>query len=59
MLETLGADDVTLVGWSMGCTISLEYLARGGGRVARLVLMNGPIRLARTDDDLPVDDDRG
>jgi pimeloyl-ACP methyl ester carboxylesterase len=32
----------------MGCTIALEYLARGGGRVARLVLMNGPLKLART-----------
>jgi len=48
VLETLGADDVTLVGWSMGCTISLEYLSRGGGRVARLVLMNGPLKLTQT-----------
>jgi non-heme chloroperoxidase len=48
VLEALGADGVTLVGWSMGCTISLEYLARGGGRVARLVLMNGPLRLTQT-----------
>ena len=45
VLEALGADDVTLVGWSMGCTISLEYLSRGGGRVGRLVLMNGPLKL--------------
>ena len=48
VLETLGAQDVTLVGWSMGCTISLEYLSRGGGRVGRLVLMNGPLKLTQT-----------
>ncbi len=48
VLETLDADDVTLVGWSMGCTISLEYLSRGGGRVGRLVLVNGPIKLTQT-----------
>ena len=34
VLETLEAEDATLVGWSMGCTISLEYLSRGGGRLA-------------------------
>jgi len=48
VLDTLDADDVTLVGWSMGCTISLEYLSRGGGRVGRLVLMNGPLKLTQT-----------
>jgi pimeloyl-ACP methyl ester carboxylesterase len=48
VLETLGARDVTLVGWSMGCTISLEYLSHGGGRVGRLVLMNGPLKLTQT-----------
>jgi non-heme chloroperoxidase len=51
VLDHLGLDDVTLVGWSMGCTVSLRHLERGGGRVARLVLINGPIRLARTADD--------
>ena len=45
VLEQLNARDVTLVGWSMGCSISLQYLARGGDRAARLVLINGPIRL--------------
>jgi len=48
VLESLGADGVTLVGWSMGCTISLEYLSRGGRRAGRLVLMNGPLRLTQT-----------
>ena len=38
VLEQLGASEVTLVGWSMGCSISLQYLARGGDRAARLVL---------------------
>jgi pimeloyl-ACP methyl ester carboxylesterase len=48
VLGELDARDVTLVGWSMGCSISLEYLARGGDRAARLVLINGPIKLTQT-----------
>lgn len=51
VIEELGLDDVTLVGWSMGCTVSLAYLRGAGRRVGRLVLINGPIRLARTEDD--------
>ncbi len=51
VLDALALDDVTLVGWSMGCSVSLRHLERGGGRVGRLVLINGPIRLARTADD--------
>ena len=50
VLRALDLHDVTLVGWSMGCSISLEYLARDGGRVARLVLVNGPIKLTRSAD---------
>jgi pimeloyl-ACP methyl ester carboxylesterase len=50
VLSELDLEDVTLVGWSMGCTVSLRYLERGGGRVGRLVLSNGPLRLTRTDD---------
>jgi non-heme chloroperoxidase len=50
ILRELDLDDVTLVGWSMGCTVSLEYLRRNGARVGRLVLVNGPLRLTRTDD---------
>ncbi len=50
VLEQLELEDVTLVGWSMGCTVSLEYLRRGGARVARLALVNGPLRLTRTED---------
>jgi non-heme chloroperoxidase len=50
VLRALELDDVTLVGWSMGCTVSLYYLDHGGGRVGRLVLVNGPLRLTRTAD---------
>lgn len=50
VIRGLGLEGVTLVGWSMGCTISLEYLRRDGHGVDRLVLVNGPIRLTRTDD---------
>lgn len=49
VLEALDLADVTLVGWSMGCTVSLELLRRGEPRVARLVLVNGPVRLTQTD----------
>jgi non-heme chloroperoxidase len=50
VLRALDLDDVTLVGWSMGCTVSLGYLDGGGERVGRLVLVNGPLRLTRTPD---------
>jgi non-heme chloroperoxidase len=50
VLGELELDDVTLVGWSMGCSVSLEYLRTDGARVGRLVLMNGPLKLVRTED---------
>jgi non-heme chloroperoxidase len=50
VLELLGLEDATLVGWSMGCSVSLQHMARGGSRVGRLVLVNGPVRLTRTAD---------
>jgi pimeloyl-ACP methyl ester carboxylesterase len=50
VLRALELDDVTLVGWSMGCTVSLRYMERGGERVGRLVLMNGPLRLTKAPD---------
>lgn len=50
VVALLDLDNVTLVGWSMGCSVALEYLARGGARVARLALVNGPLRLTRTSD---------
>jgi pimeloyl-ACP methyl ester carboxylesterase len=50
VLESLALDEVTLVGWSMGCSVALQHMTHGGGRVARLVLVNGPVKLARSDD---------
>jgi non-heme chloroperoxidase len=50
VLEALDLDDVTLVGWSMGCTVSLSHLRSGAPRVGRLVLVNGPLRLTRAPD---------
>jgi pimeloyl-ACP methyl ester carboxylesterase len=50
VLDALGLEDVTLVGWSMGCSVSLQHVARGGSRVRRLVLVNGPIKLVQSDD---------
>ena len=35
VIEELGLDDVTLVGWSMGCTVALKYLENGGAGVGR------------------------
>jgi non-heme chloroperoxidase len=51
VLDELELDDVTLVGWSMGCSVALTHMQQGARRVGRLVLINGPIRLARTADD--------
>jgi pimeloyl-ACP methyl ester carboxylesterase len=50
VLRALDLRDVTLVGWSMGVTVSLRYLDTGGGRVGRVVLVNGPLRLTRAPD---------
>lgn len=50
LLELLDLEDVTLVGWSMGCSVSLQLLDTGAPRVARLVLVNGPLRLTRATD---------
>jgi pimeloyl-ACP methyl ester carboxylesterase len=51
VISALGLRDVTLVGWSMGCSVSLQYLAQHGHEaVGRLVLINGPLRLTATAD---------
>lgn len=50
VIDALALRDVTLVGWSMGCTVALSYMAAGGRHVARLVLTNGPLRLTRAPD---------
>jgi non-heme chloroperoxidase len=50
LLHRLDLEDVVLVGWSMGCSVSLRYLETDGARVGRLVLLNGPLRLTRAPD---------
>jgi len=52
LVDALKLHDVTLVGWSMGVSVALEYMARyhGDGRVSRVVLLNGPIKLLNTPD---------
>ena len=50
VISAMGLDDVTLVGWSMGCTVALSYLRAGGAGVGRVVLTNGPLRLTQSDD---------
>lgn len=50
VLSRLDLDDVILVAWSMGTTVALRYLERGGDRVAGLVIVNGPLRLTRAPD---------
>lgn len=50
ILRALDLRDVTLVGWSMGCTVSLQHMRRSGERVSRLVLVNGPVRLTTAPD---------
>jgi non-heme chloroperoxidase len=50
VIDQLRLADVTLVGWSMGCSVLLEYLRTSGAGVARPALVNEPIRLTQTDD---------
>ncbi|MCW3016266.1 MAG: Alpha/beta hydrolase [Solirubrobacterales bacterium] len=50
VIRQLELDDVTLVGWSMGCTVALSYLGLDGAGVSRVVLTNGPMRLTRAPD---------
>jgi pimeloyl-ACP methyl ester carboxylesterase len=52
LIEELGLSEITLVGWSMGVSVSLSYMARyqQEGAVSRLVLVNGPIKLINSND---------
>jgi pimeloyl-ACP methyl ester carboxylesterase len=50
VISELGLRDVVLVGWSMGTTVALRYLERGGAGVERLVIVNGPLRLTQAPD---------
>lgn len=50
VMQQLDATEVTLVGWSMGCTTTLSLLQQPHPRVERVMLVNGPLRLTRTED---------
>jgi non-heme chloroperoxidase len=51
LVDQLDLSDTTLVGWSMGVSISLRYYERfGAHRISKLVLVNGPIRLSSAPD---------
>lgn len=50
VLDHVEAREATLVGWSMGCTVALSSMRPFSLRVARIMLVNGPVRLIRTDD---------
>jgi non-heme chloroperoxidase len=52
LIKTLALKDVTLVGWSMGVSVTLEYMAnyQDDEDVGRIVLINGPIKLIQTED---------
>ena len=50
LLSERDASEVTLVGWSMGCTTSLSLVQQPNPRIQRVMLVNGPLRLTRTED---------
>lgn len=50
VIDKLGLHDSLLVGWSMGTTVALRYLERGGAGVGGLVILNGPLRLTQAAD---------
>ena len=52
LIKALELEDVTLVGWSMGVSVTLEYMSRyqDDGDVGRIVLVNGPIKLISSSD---------
>lgn len=51
LLEFLDLDDVTLLGWSLGCSVAWSYLdLYGPKRLSRLVLVDGTVRLCETPD---------
>lgn len=52
LIKELALKEVTLVGWSMGVSVTLSYLSQfqNEGDVARVVLVNGPIKLIQSED---------
>ena len=48
LISAFKITDSTLLGWSMGCTTSLSYLAQNQEGVSRVALLNGPLRLTKS-----------
>jgi non-heme chloroperoxidase len=49
LLDALGLDDVTLLGWSMGCSVAWSYYDLfGPKRLSRLILVDGTVFMCRT-----------
>lgn len=50
VIDALSVRGALLVGWSMGTTVALRYLDRGGAGVTGLLIVNGPLRLTQAPD---------
>ncbi|MDA4131060.1 MAG: alpha/beta hydrolase [Thaumarchaeota archaeon] len=51
LFEHLNLNEIVLIGWSMGMSVSLSYFENYGGRhVSKLVLTGGPIKLSQAAD---------
>jgi non-heme chloroperoxidase len=49
--QSLGLDKVSLLCWSMGCSVAWSYYDQfGPGRLDRLILVDGTVRMCRTPD---------
>lgn len=49
LLDALGLSDVTLLGWSLGCSVAWSYYELfGPQRLRRLILVDGTVLLRRT-----------
>jgi non-heme chloroperoxidase len=50
ILAHFDLSDVTLLCWSMGCTVGLSALKIGEPRITRIALLNGPLNLTKSAD---------
>jgi non-heme chloroperoxidase len=50
ILDIHDVHEATVVGWSMGCTVTLSLMQRNPERVGRIALVNGPLRMTKTTD---------
>ena len=50
LMDAFELEGACLVGWSMGCTTTLQLVASHHPRIARVALVNGPLRLTKADD---------